>query len=569
MDPQSPTAALWTKTPKHTYDILFAMSRADSPPDLGLTATLSDHDTGGLGNRTKSLTSFDPATLRHDLGTTTLDIAFVQQVLRETGPVFASVNTGSWSFSTAPDHLPTEADAEPGFYPWMNWVLCAPAAHAVNAVRDELYAAAQKPVPYDVFPGVSKTDIITNNSVKGATDIIHLWRASPSARVPCTPHEFKRDRALRVGSESTLEYLAEKAATSSYAFRVNEGVATLAGKGKRVVCQTINEMVVTETGHAIICTQEQYVMLRLTPAFELEISRVYQIRNSSTQAMDMAELVLFYTHSALRLGTRYIHPTVSASTATTVLHVTLPSIPTALFQPYEGVFRQSGLKYCTKLVPLPESRPSLLPLPWVRFDGDVQSDTGCNGVTISHGHVLFLFLAARVVAKTACEPSAAQRLRHEFRAYAALRGLQGVEIPKVVGLFRRNDDNNLVLLITYAGKQLKTFAYLNPIDRRTLFRRLHRLHQGGVQHNDFEPRNVTMFGSSNPVIIDFDNASLGHECPGASCGELIQVAEVLGLNIAAELSMPQEQTKTNPSLHLIIAIVICVMLLLVWAQRCC
>jgi predicted Ser/Thr protein kinase len=50
-----------------------------------------------------------------------------------------------------------------------------------------------------------------------------------------------------------------------------------------------------------------------------------------------------------------------------------------------------------------------------------------------------------------------------------------------------------------------------------------------VQHNDLEPRNVTQ-SSSGPLIIDFDRASLDHNCTGASCKELQQVAQALDLD---------------------------------------
>jgi tRNA A-37 threonylcarbamoyl transferase component Bud32 len=65
--------------------------------------------------------------------------------------------------------------------------------------------------------------------------------------------------------------------------------------------------------------------------------------------------------------------------------------------------------------------------------------------------------------------------------------------------------------------------------RLTHLHRLVRLHKSGVQHNDLEPRNVTQ-SSSGPLIIDFDRASLDHNCPGALCKELQQVAQALDLD---------------------------------------
>ncbi|KAJ7190524.1 hypothetical protein GGX14DRAFT_382088 [Mycena pura] len=140
------------------------------------------------------------------------------------------------------------------------------------------------------------------------------------------------------------------------------------------------------------------------------------------------------------------------------------------------------------------------------------------------------FLAARVVAKTAHGPSATQRLDREFHAYAAMRALQGVAIPKVIGLYMSADYESTVLILSYAGKSLQAFSELEPDEKRTLFCRLVRLHQSGIQHNDLEPRNVTRSESSGPVIIDFDHASLDHTCTGASCDELLQLADTLDLD---------------------------------------
>ncbi|KAJ7759728.1 hypothetical protein DFH07DRAFT_940064 [Mycena maculata] len=523
-------------------------------------------------HRTKTITSFEASALIHELGPAKLDLAFVQEVLGTARPIIEPANFSTWNFTAQPNLFPQEAGSEQDFYPWMNWAVCAPAAHAVNTIRDKLYAAAQMPMPSDTFPGNSKTDIVTRTVGGGATNIIHQWylaadEEQPSVKKPCTPHEFKHVKVLRVGDRSALEFLVEQAGTGSrHDFRVSDGASTLAGKGKRIVCQSINEMVATRTGHSIICTQQQYVMIRLTDGFQLQISRVYQTRNSTTQSRDMAELVLFYAHSALGLGTKYPQGPGLATglNMLTSLRVTIPMFPTALFQPYEGIFRKSGLNHRTKLVALTKSRSSFFPLPWGRFDGDIQSPIGGDDVTISHGRLVLLFLTARVVAKTAYGLSAVQRLDREFHAYAAMHSLQGVVIPRVVGLYTSKDENSMVLIMSYVGKPLETFGEFDPADRRTLFRRLLRLHQSGIQHNDFEPRNVTMFGLSNPILIDFDNASLDHTCTGVSCGELLQVAEVLNLNLAAELSTLEDEPKTCSNLYIVIVSLLSVLVLIAW-----
>ncbi|KAF8189254.1 hypothetical protein K438DRAFT_958726 [Mycena galopus ATCC 62051] len=304
-------------------------------------------------------------------------------------------------------------------------------------------------------------------------------------------------------------------------------------------------MITTDTGHAIVCTQAQYVMLRVTDSLQLEISPVYAVRDSTTQVDDATPLVLFYTHAALRAGHTYA---AAPATGITAMRVTLPAFPTSVFQPYEGVFR-GGVIGRTKLVS--KSSGSFFPLPWAWFDGNVQSSS--NDFTIAYGRLIFLFFASSsLVAKTAHSPSATQRLVHEYDAYAAMRAFQGAAIPKVIGMFETKNGGNTVLMMSYAGKALKTFSELEPRDKFTLFHRLVRLHKTGVQHNDLEPRNVTKL-SSGPLIIDFDRASLDHSCSGASCKELLQVAQALDLDPAAEMEALEEETVTSSTVYSVIA----------------
>ncbi|KAJ7125899.1 hypothetical protein C8R44DRAFT_874315 [Mycena epipterygia] len=66
-----------------------------------------------------------------------------------------------------------------------------------------------------------------------------------------------------------------------------------------------------------------------------------------------------------------------------------------------------------------------------------------------------------------------------------------------------------------------------------------RLHRAGVQHNDLEPRNVTISHHSGPLIIDFDNATQQHVCP----------------DLGAELSRPIRSTSPIPLSYLWIIII--------------
>ncbi|KAF7334848.1 Cysteine protease [Mycena sanguinolenta] len=329
------------------------------------------------------------------------------------------------------------------------------------------------PVPSNAFP-------VTRTVGGGATAIIHQWylaakEEQSSIKKPCTPHEFKRVKVLRVGDRSALEFLVEQAgASSGYNFRVSDGASTLTGKGKRI---SINEIVATKTGHSIICTQ--HVMIRLMEGFQLQISRVYQIRNSTTQARDMAELVLFYTHSALGLGTKYPQ---SSRLATglhmlTSIRVTIPVFPSALFQPYEGVFRKSGLNHRTHRVP-----QLLLP---------IALGTLRRRHSVTHW----------------------QRRCHDFTWPPSLVVPRG--------------------------------AYSSAAFSICI--------KAGFSTMTSNQETSQCAGCRIPSLyIDFDNASLDHTCTGVSCGELLQVAEVLNINLAAELSTLEGEPKTRSNFYIAI-----------------
>ncbi|KAJ6608171.1 hypothetical protein B0H10DRAFT_2068840 [Mycena sp. CBHHK59/15] len=510
-----------------SYIQYFSEPRPAPAEDNAITNTLKPHNPYVDAARTQTISRFDPAAIQHTLNGVTLHIAFVQKVLRDTGPVITPANFSLWQFASPPSTVPDEVLHEADYYEWFDWVVCHPAASAVNAVRDQFYEAAGVPIPVGRH---SRTTKVNKTTGGGATDIIHHWTAHGPK---CTPHEFKRDIVLRVVDRSVLDFLVEQAGLiSGYKFRTSAQLSTLEGKGYSIISQTINEMVSTETGHAIICTQHKYVMLRLTPALQLEISPVYATRESPNQASDMANVVLFYTLAALGAGTRYA---VGPATGITAMRVTLPAFPTSIFQPQEGLFR-GGILGRTELIS--KSRP-FFPC------------HGSNDVTIAYGRLIFLFVASRsLVAKTAHGPSATQRLVHEYDAYAAMRTLQGAAIPNVIGMFTTKDQKNTVLIMSYAGKALSAFSELQPRDKLTLFHRLIRLHKSGVQHNDLEPRNVTL-SSSGPLIIDFDHASLDHHCPGASCQELQQVAQALDLDPAATETLAEDTAKP-PSVYSIV-----------------
>lgn len=211
-------------------------------------------------------------------------------------------------------------------------------------------------------------------------------------------------------------------------------------------------MVAAHTGHVVISTQTEYVLVRLTGSLQLEMSKVYQIHNSPTQLDDAVMLVLFSTLAAVNKMTIY-------PSATAVRRVIIPQFPTWLFQPYQGVFNHGARRHQTNFC---KPRKSFLPLCWLGLEGEVQSAD--NDVTVAYGQLLLFFFAASVVVKTAHSTAAAQRLDREFLAYSVLRAWQGVAIPRVFGMYTGTDQTK-VLLMSDAGQTLREFSDLEPADK--------------------------------------------------------------------------------------------------------
>src|SRR4051812_37195230 len=63
-----------------------------------------------------------------------------------------------------------------------------------------------------------------------------------------------------------------------------------------------------------------------------------------------------------------------------------------------------------------------------------------------------------------------------------------------------------------------------------IFLSLQRIHQAGVEHGDFEARNI-LRGIDAPVTIDFSHSKTGHICQGVRfCPELQRAAQQMGLD---------------------------------------
>ncbi|KAJ7757173.1 hypothetical protein B0H14DRAFT_408197 [Mycena olivaceomarginata] len=527
-----------------TYNEYFSRTRPRCPPDESDATTITNHTEADEGYRTTTVLFDDISNLSHLIATgVTLDLPFVQSVLSSTGPdTVRSSQASMWDWVDWRVGVSKSADGEPAYYPWLEWAVYAPAAHAAAAVRDRLYSSAGREVPRSC-QGTSTIRCVTANHPTGVTDIIHELERENQQPTACTLHEVKRDAVLTVNGVSVLQNLVTWARRRG-GFKFREELGRSQEKARRLLFQAIDELVHYDVTHIVLSTQHHYVLLRLSPTYQFLISRLYQIHNSTTQLQDITDLVLFYAHAVVNPGAPYPQQPDSTS-GSPVFRVSIPAFPPHLFQPYEAFFRDGRLTHRTKLSPVKKSTNTAFPALSLCFHGDGSLNRADADVVISFGRLVFWFLDARVVAKAANGPHASQRLSHEFKAYNVMWALQGAAIPTLVGLYTKNNNGSSVLILSHVGAPLETFEALSVTQRRTLLSHLVRLHRTGIQHNDIEPRNVTLSPSSAPVIIDFDNASLDHVCQGKSCTELLEVAQRLGLDLADELLSSESMTPTS------------------------
>ncbi|KAF7371519.1 Proteophosphoglycan ppg4 [Mycena venus] len=486
-----------------TYNDYFSRTRPKCPPDDSIGTTITNHTEADEGYRTSAVLFHDTSNLSHLIAPgVKLDLAFVQSVLSSTGPdTVRSSQRSMWDWADWRVGVSKWADGEPAYYPWLEWAVYAPAAHAAGAVRDKLYASADQAVSSIVPRHKYNPDLVT-------------W------------------------------------ARSNGGFKFREEAGRSQEKARRLLFQAMDELLHYDVAHIVLSTQHHYVLLSLSPTYQFLISRLYKINDSSTQLQDITDLVLFYAHAIVNPGAPYSQQPDSTSGSPV----------------FRLFFCNGRLTHRAKLSPVKKSTNSSFPALSLRFHGDGGLNRADADVVISFGRLVFWFLDARVVAKTANSPRASQRLSHEFKAYNIMWALQGVAIPTLVGLYTNNNNGSSVLILSHAGAPLGTFEALTLAQRRTLLSHIVCLHQTGIQHNDIEPRNIMLSPSSAPVIIDFDHASLDHICQGKSCTELLEVAQRLGLDLADELGRSKPTTPTSPTLVAILASLYFLVIRFVWGK---
>ncbi|KAJ7208130.1 hypothetical protein C8J57DRAFT_1734075 [Mycena rebaudengoi] len=551
--------SVWkSSTTPGSYSHYFASQRPIAPEDTCIGDSITEQSNADAGDITTHVQWQDFSALSHPIRSAKLDIYFVEAVLSSTGPLLENpAESVFWQWTFWLLHIRKKAATEQDYYPWLEWVVFRPAAHAVSAIRDRLYQEADIEVP-QTLRGFSTTRSVSETKPRGVTDILHMLdRGEDAAESACTAHEVKRSKVLRVRDLNVLENLVYLASLEGgWAFRDAE--VGLQEKARRLLCQCIDELITNDVTHIILATPEQYALLFLDGFHQFRTSHVYTILGSVTQARDMAELVLFYTHALLTRQTPYPR---SPSPSTSVYRITVPAFSPRLFQPQEALFCNGPLIHRSKLAALRPIPNKSIPRPLsVQFHTSHASCWHEGDIIVSFGRLIFWFFETHIVAKAAYQPSALDRLLHEFAVYDFLRALQGVVIPSLFGLYRNLNDGSSILIISYAGGTLADFDTLCLKDRQKLLLRVVRLHQAGVVHNDLEPRNIVFSERSGPRIIDFDNATLGHTCTGLSCKELCDISHRLGLDLGAELSRTE---LSLPARSWLLFLSLCVLILFI------
>ncbi|KAJ6521607.1 hypothetical protein B0H19DRAFT_1386825 [Mycena capillaripes] len=452
-------------TTPDSYSHYFARRRPVVPEDTCKGSTLSDQLNADAGDITTLVHWQDFSALSHPIRSerAKLDIDFVETVLSSTRPLLDDISEAVfWQWTSWLHHIEKKAKTEEHYYPWLQWVVFRPAAHAVSAVRDRLYQEAGIDVPQNLR-GFSTTSSVAEATPRGVTDILHkIDPGDDGDESPCTAHEVKRSKVLRVGDVNVLESLVRLASLEGgWAFRQAE--AGVQEKARRLLCQCIDELILYDVTHIILATQEQYVLLFLNDSHQFCTSRVYTILGSATQARDMAELVLFYTHALFTRRTPYPR---SHSPSPSVYRVTVPAFSPRLFQPQEALLCNGPLIHRAKLAALwPISDKSILRPLSVQFHTSQASSRHDGDITVSFGRLIFWLFDTHIVAKAAYQSSALDRLLHEFAVYEFLRALQGVVIPSLFGMYRNLSDGSSILVTSYAGVTLEDYDTLCVKDR--------------------------------------------------------------------------------------------------------
>jgi len=100
-------------------------------------------------------------------------------------------------------------------------------------------------------------------------------------------------------------------------------------------------------------------------------------------------------------------------------------------------------------------------------------------------------------------PDAAELLRDEAHAYAALQNLQGEVIPTLYGFYEVWGILQL-LALEYVGNAIPEDEQIDPTLREKMKAALHRIHDAGFVHGDVARRNFCRTESGDIFLVDLE-----------------------------------------------------------------
>ncbi|KAJ6515242.1 hypothetical protein C8R45DRAFT_955747 [Mycena sanguinolenta] len=125
----------------------------------------------------------------------------------------------------------------------------------------------------------------------------------------------------------------------------------------------------------------------------------------------------------------------------------------------------------------------------------------------------------------------ADSLCRELAVYDALRELSCV--PRLLAVVVEPHDDYAGLLLEDVGTSLGQGDWdkvqLSVKDRTAIYSAMEAIHNSGVVHRDMAPRNVVRGPTGALSVIDFELATVGHDCTGVDCGELRNLRAALRL----------------------------------------
>ncbi|KAJ7805386.1 hypothetical protein B0H14DRAFT_3882935 [Mycena olivaceomarginata] len=246
---------------------------------------------------------FDPDAVTHSFDGVDLNLALVKDVLSTTYP---SLSIAACYFTAEPSPLRRRSSKLRAL------LIGSPASEAVNAVRDRLREIGAG-IPHADHTCMSSVD---NSSGGEAPHILcslykqGQWSRTTTHSVAFMPTEFKCAKVLFVEEQCTLDFLEDMTSSTNPALTTSPRQRSRARRAVSCHRHTVNHMAKHTIGHAVMATEERYVLLRLTetPAARDE-PRVPGQRLADAGAghgRARSVLRLRRRYAAVGAGTRYV-----------------------------------------------------------------------------------------------------------------------------------------------------------------------------------------------------------------------------------------------------------------------